>query len=73
MAKHTARSMLQVKMPGAAAAPVAAPKKTVVKVPAGGEASVRKIDNGLVVTTGDANWNRHGEVFVPEGSQLDLG
>lgn len=74
MARHTARQMTQVTMPGAPAVLAKpAPKKLAVKVPPGGEASVRRIDNGLVVTTRDSNWNNRTETFVPDGASLDLG
>lgn len=74
MARLTARQMTQVRMPGAPAVPAKpAPKKVAVNVPPGGEASVRRIDNGLVVTTRDSNWNNRTETYVPDGSSLDLG
>lgn len=74
MARLTSRQMTQVTLPGAPAVPAeVAPKKLAVKVPPGGEASVRRIENGLVVTTRDSNWNNRTETFVPDGSSLDLG
>ena len=71
MARLTARQMTQVKMPGAPAVPAGAPKKVAVKVPPGGEASVRRIDNGMVVTTRDSNWKKpHGNL---RAGRLQLG
>ena len=72
MARFTAKQMMQPRKKGQPAAPAPATPKVTVRVPPGGEASMRRINNGMVVTTRDANWNRGDEVFVADPSQLNL-
>jgi len=46
--------------------------RVAVRVPPGGEARVRHIDNGVVVTTHDANYNQVGEVHAPSADCVDM-
>lgn len=46
--------------------------RVAVRIPPGGEARVRHIDNGVVVTTHDANYNQTGEVHAPSAGHVDM-
>lgn len=73
MARFTSGQMMQPrkKTPqGVAPAPVA--PKVSVKVPTGGGASMRRIKDGIVVSTHDAKWNNSEETFVPDGSSVSI-
>ena len=80
MARMTSASMLLPKkgpvvQPTPRAVVAAPPRQTVapvLKVPQGGEVTVRPIDNGFIASSRDKNWNKGSEVFVSDISQLKL-
>lgn len=72
MSRFTAAQMMQGRKKGTKPAPAPAAKVT-VKVPPGGRANIRKIDNGVIVETVDKNWNQVSEQFAPDASSVSLG
>lgn len=72
MSRFTSSQMSSARKKGQPQASATASPKVTVRVPPGGEASMRRINNGVVVTTRDANWNRGEEVFVSDPSQLNI-
>jgi hypothetical protein len=47
-------------------------KRVDVKVPKGGEMHIRHLDNGVMVSSRDANYNRVQEVFAETPEQLNI-
>ena len=69
MTRYSAQDMLKPKTAGKAAAqPVKAPSapagQQTVKVPAGGQVTIRKVANGVVASVTDSNWRNTSEVIA---------
>lgn len=78
MARMTAASMLLPKKQGAAPTTAAAAAKPKVAapvrmaVPKDGEVTIRRVDNGYMVSGRDKNYNRTGEAFAADLSDVQL-
>lgn len=75
MARYTSSDMTKPRT-GAGQAPAQAPKapagQQTVRVPPGGQVTIRKATNGVVAQVTDANWRSQGEVLAESASDLRL-
>lgn len=77
MARYTAQDMLKPKTTGKATAqpakaPAAPAAQQTVKVPAGGQVTIRKVANGVVASVTDSNWRNTSEVIAQNASDLKI-
>lgn len=76
MSRMSASSMMFPRAKGTpspqhSAAPM--PARVVVKIPKGGELHVKHVDNGVIASVRDKNWNTTQEVFAdcPESLSIE--
>jgi len=76
MARYTSQQMTQQRRAGQPApAPAKAegkPAQQSLRVPQGGQVTIRRVDNGLIASSVDANYRAQGEVFVKDASDLKI-
>ncbi|USN14403.1 hypothetical protein DONNERLITTCHEN_00020 [Janthinobacterium phage vB_JliS-Donnerlittchen] len=74
MARYTSQQMTQQR-PAGQPAPAKAdgkPAQQSLRVPQGGQVTIRRVDNGLIASSVDANYRAQGEVFVKDASDLKI-
>jgi hypothetical protein len=74
MARYTSQQMTQQRRAGQPAPPKAEakPAQQSLRVPQGGQVTIRRVDNGLIASSVDANYRAQGEVFVKDASDLKI-